>query len=288
MALPINKLIDNRYIITKLIGSGGMAEIYEANDTFTHKKVAIKIIKDQFEDDLFELERFETEARLVSAFNHPHIVKIFNIGTYEHKMFISYELATGKTLLEYLDNRSHLSKEEAVEYILQILSATKHIHERGIIHNDLKPGNMVKSFDGNIKLLDFGIASHLGDNFKDKVVASIQYAAPEVLTSKAYSIQSDIYSLGIILFELLTGRTPFMKPTADEEIKAHQFEEIPSISNFVNVNNYQDFDFVIKKATNINLKNRYKSDDEMIADINKIKKGLPLKEKTFLERLFGR
>lgn len=283
MILPINKLIDSRYIVTRFIGSGGMAEIYEANDTFTHKKVALKIIKS---DD--EIDKFENEARFISMFNHPHIIKIYNVGSYDGKMFISYELGLGRTFKEFLDERSHLSKDEAIEYISQILSASKYVHERGVIHNDLKPDNLIKSYDGNIKLIDFGIASHIDEDFTEKVVASIQYAAPEVLTSKHYSIQSDIYSLGIILFEMLTGRTPFMKKTSQEEIKAHQLEAVPSISDFVNVNNYQDFDYVIKKATNPNLKLRYKNDDEMISDINKIKSGVSLKEKSLFQKIFGK
>lgn len=286
MTLPLHKLVDSRYIPTKLIGSGGMADIYAANDTYCHKAVALKIIKDQFVDNDIEYERFKNEARFVSMFSHSHIIKIYNIGFYFEKMFISYELMNGKTLKDVLDERGRLSPEEAVEYMLQILSATKHIHERGVIHNDLKPDNLEKMADDNIKLIDFGIASHIGEDFSGKTVASISYAAPEVLSNKLYTVQSDIYSLGVILFELLTGKTPYRKENSQEEIKAHLLEEVPSISKYVSLRNYSDFDHVIKKATSHSLKQRYGNDDEFINDLTKIKKGDSLKKKSLLEIIF--
>lgn len=286
MPLPIDKLVDNRFIPTKYLGGGGMADVYEANDTYTHKRVALKIIKEQFSNSEYELERFKNEARYVSMFSHPHIVKIYNIGTYHNDMFISYELANGMTLKEYLDERGHLKEDECLNIITQVLQASKHIHERGVIHNDFKPDNLVIKHDGNIKLLDFGIATHIDEAPSEKVVASIHYAAPEVLQNKEYSVQSDIYSIGVILFELLTGKTPYMKSDAQEEIRAHLQENTPSISKYIHINNVDEFDYIIGKATNRILSQRYKNDDEMMNDLIKLKKGESLHKRNFFQRIF--
>ncbi|MCR4912096.1 MAG: serine/threonine protein kinase [Bacilli bacterium] len=286
MILPLHTLIYNRYIPTRYIASGGMAEIYEANDTYSHKPVAIKVIKEEYKDDLFELDRFKNEARYVSMFSHPHIINIFNVGKYNDNFFIVYELLSGKTLKECLDERGHLSVEEAINFMLQILDATKHIHERGVVHNDLKPDNMFLFYDGNIKLLDFGIATHIGERDLEKANASILYASPEVLRNKDYSVKSDLYSLGIILYELLSGRTPYMKDNTEEEIKAHIYEEVPSLNKYIHLKNGKDFDYIIKKCTNHDLTKRYRNDQEMINDLKKIKEGEPLKKKSIFERLF--
>lgn len=288
MLLPLNTLINERYIATRYITSGGMAEIYEARDTYCRKKVALKVIKEELCDDLFELDRFKNEARFVAMFSHNHIIKIFNVGKYKQNFFISYEYLEGKTLKDFLDERGRFSVNETINYMLQILDATKHIHERGVIHNDLKPENMTMFYDGNIKILDFGIATHIGEEIDQKANASINYAAPEVLKNKQYSVQSDIYSLGTILFEFLTGRTPFMKENTEEEIKAHIYEEIPSILQFINIKEHNDFDFIIKKATNKDLSKRYKNDQEIIDDLLKIKNGDSLKKPTLFERIFLR
>ena len=287
MIIPLHTLIYSRYIPTRFIGMGGMAEIYEANDTYCHKTVAIKVIKEEYKDDLFEIDRFKNEARYVAMFSHPHIINIYNVGKYNGNFFIVYELLSGKTLKDILDERGFLSSEEAINYMLQILDATKHIHERGIIHNDLKPDNMFLFYDGNIKLLDFGIATHVDEKITEKANASINYAAPEVLRNKEYSIQSDVYSLGTILFELLTGKTPYMKENTEEEIKAHIYEDIPSINRMKSVKEHHDFDVIINRATNRDLNKRYKNDQQMIDDLMKIKDGKHLEKPSLFKRIFG-
>lgn len=288
MLLPLHTLINERYIPTRYITSGGMAEIYEARDTYCRKKVALKVIKEELCDDLFELDRFKNEARYVANFDHNHIIKIYNVGKYKQNFFISYEFLDGKTLKDFLDERGQLTSIEAINYMLQILDATKHIHDRGVIHNDLKPDNMSIFYDGNIKILDFGIATHIDEEMDQKANASIAYAAPEVLKNRKYSIQSDIYSLGIILYELLTCRNPFSRDNAEEEIKAHLYEEMPSISKYTDIKESSDFDFVIKRATDRDLSKRYKNDDELIRDLLKIKNGEQLKKPSIFERIFFR
>ena len=288
MILPINKLVDSRYVPTRFLASGGMAEIYEANDTYRHKPVAIKIIKEQFNDSIFELERFQNEARYASMFSHPHIVKIYNVGEYQKNFFIVLELMRGRTLKDYLDERGYLSLDDAINITLQLLDATKHIHERRILHNDIKPENLFLFLDGNIKLIDFGIASHF-DEEVDKVNASILYTAPEVLRSGHYSVQSDIYATGVLLFELLTGKNPFdCNLKTEDAINYRMQADVPSLRGLVHfTDGVDDLNYVIKKATSRVINVRYNNDDELIADLLKIKEGQKLKKNIF-QRIFGK
>lgn len=287
MILPINKLIDNRFIPTRFLASGGMAEIYEANDTYTRKSVALKIIKEEFADSVFELERFKNEARYASMFSHPHIITIYNVGKYKDNFFISFELMRGKTLKDMLDERGYISIEEATKILLQVLDATKHIHSRGVLHNDIKPENVFMFLDGNIKLIDFGIATHIGEE-GDKVNASILYTAPEVLRTGFYSVQSDIYATGVLFYELLTGSNPFAKGKNSEEIIALRVTaDVPSISGVVHGSEFiDDVNYIIKKATSRVLNNRYKNDEEFESDLLKICNHEKIVKKNILQRIF--
>ena len=285
MIFTPNTLIDSRFIITSFLTSGGMAEIYEAFDTYTQKAVALKVIKKEYLDSFEDVERFQNEARYTAMFSHPNIIKIYNVGEYRKTFFISYELMIGKTIKQYLDERGRLDEDEAISVLLQVLDATNHIHERGIIHNDIKPDNLFLFHDGNVKLLDFGIAKHIDDEKPDRINASVVYASPEVLRTADFSIQSDIYSLGVILFELLTGKTPYMKKNTKEEIHAHLYENIPSISKYISTKNLKTLDTIINRATNRNLDLRYKSDKEFTNDLLKIKKGASTKT-PLLKKIF--
>lgn len=272
MSLPLNQLINSRYVITKLLAVGGMAEIYEANDTYFRRPVSIKILKDSSLKKE-EIELFKNEIRFASAFKNEHIYNIYNVGEYNHRPFMVYEQMKGKTLKEALDERGHFTTKETIEFLLQIFDAIKLVHEREITHNDLKPDNIMILHDGTLKLVDFGIATHTYESEFVNLLASAQYVAPEVVTTKKYSKQSDIYSLGIIMFEFLTGKTPFMKNNSKDEIKAHLYEEIPSLTKFGDFQNITEFDKVLRKATNKKLSRRYKSISEFEIDILKIKNG---------------
>lgn len=272
MVLPFGKLICNRYIVNRLIGQGGMAEIYSAMDTFFHKPVAIKALKNSNLKNV-EVESFKNEIRIASIFNNSHIEKIYNVGEYENNPFLVYELINGRIVKEVLDERGSFSNEETINYILQLLDGVREIHSHNILHNDLKPDNLMLSIDGAIKIVDFGIASHSDEGKFENLIGSAYYLDPEVVIKKEFTVQSDIYSLGIILFEFLTGKTPFMKSTTDEEIKAHMSENIPSINSYGNNKLGSEFDEVISRATNRNLKKRYNDVEEFIKDINSIKNG---------------
>lgn len=288
MAIALNQLILSRYFITRHLASGGMADIYEANDIVINKAVALKFLKEKYLDSDYDLELFKNEARYTAIFNHPHIMKVYNVGEYENIPFISCELFKGKTFKEALDSRGKFSYDEAIDYMLQILDAVSTMHDAEILHNDLKPDNIFLLSDGNIKICDFGIATHTFDKEQNETLGSLNYVAPEVLQSKKYSTQSDIYSLGTMFFEFLTGRVIYFGNTSKEIMEAHLKEEIPSLKKFISLNNVDDLDYVISKSCAKNASNRYKSVKEFISDLNKIKRHESLKRKNIFLRLFSK
>ena len=216
------------------------------------------------------------------------LMKIYNVGTYNGTPFTSFELLKGKTLKEVLDNRSKLSYDEAVDYMLQILDAVNNMHEKEVLHNDLKPDNIFVLSDGNIKICDFGIATHAFERESKDLHGTIKYLAPEVLQSRKYSYQSDIYSLGVVLYEFLTGRVPFDKDDPKELVELYLASPIPSIKKYISLSNADDLDYVINKACNKNLTLRYKSVKEFIADMKSIKKREKLKKGSFFGKLFNK
>ena len=285
MALPLNSLINNRYILMRYLASGGMADIYEANDVITNKPVAIKFLKEKSIGNERDLEAFKNEARFTSMFSHPHILKVYNVGEYESIPFVSYELLKGKTLKEVLDNRGKLTFDEAIDYLLQIVDAVNYVHRAEVIHNDLKPDNLFLLNDGNIKLCDFGIASHTFDKTDNELFGSLNYVALEVLQSKKFSVQSDLYSLGVIFYELLTGKLPFYCSNGKELVEAQLRGYIPSLSES-GYSNYRDLDYVISKLMDKNLLNRYKSGFELKEDLIKLKNHEEVKRNGIFSRLF--
>lgn len=288
MPIELNKLILSRYIISRHLASGGMADVYEANDIVTNRVVALKFLKEKLLDNSVEVDRFKNEASYTAIFSNPHIMKIYNVGEYNGQPFASYELLKGKSLKEVIDNRGKLSFDEAINFMLQILDGVSEMHEMEIIHNDLKPDNIFLLSDGNVKIYDLGIASHTFDREQIEIMGSLNYLAPEVLLYKKHSVQSDIYSLGIMLFEFLTGRIPYLGNSSQEIINAHINEEIPSISKYTTLSNYEDLDFVISKACNKNVNNRYKTAKEFIVDLKKINNHERLVKKNIFAKLFGK
>ena len=286
MPIELNKVINNRYFILRHLASGGMADIYEAKDLITCKEVTLKFLKDKSLNNESDLEQFKSEARFLGMFNHQNIMKIYNIGEFEEIPFMSLELLKGKTLKDVLDNRGKLSLDECIDYMLQILNATNHIHERGVLHNDLKLDNIFVQNDGYLKIIDFGISTHNNSKEKKNLLGSLNYLAPEVMISKKYSVQSDIYSLGIIFYELLTGNLPFKGADLESIYRSKTNDEVASVSRYVSTPNYQDIDYIIANAIDKSLLNRYKSDKEFIADLTKLKRREPLKESSFWKKIF--
>ena len=202
------------------------------------------------------------------------------------KPYVSYELLKGKTLKEVLDNRGKLSIDEAFDYMLQILSGSDEIHVHGILHNDFKPDNLYLLYDGTVKIVDFGAATHISNKNEKQIFGTIKYLAPEVITNKKYSIQSDIYSLGIIFYELLTGDLPFQGTNSQEIIEAHQKADVVRLEIISNNLNVNDLNYVINKAIARNVSVRYKSDKEFIADLKKIQHKEKIKKDRAFKRIF--
>ena len=213
-------------------------------------------------------------------------MRIYNVGEYQSRPYISYELLKGKTLKEILDTRGNLSFDESIDYMLQILNAMQLVHSLGVSHNDLKPDNLFLLVDGTIKVCDFGIATHISSKEEKHILGTANYLAPEVITSKKYSVQSDIYSLGIIFYELLTGELPFEGESSKEVLEAHVKGKTVSVASRL-LNNYsKDIDYVINKAIDPSISARYKSDKDFINDLIKIKNHEPLQKEGFIKRIF--
>ena len=286
MPITVGQTIDSRYAIYRYVASGAMADIYEAQDTILNRPVALKFLKEKYLENDNYLEQFKNEARFAAIFSHINILKIYNVGEYESRPYISYELLKGKTLKEVLDYRGNISLDEAIDYMIQILTGVNKIHELGITHNDLKPDNLFLLVDGTIRICDFGISSHFSSKEQNQIQGTVNYLAPEVVKYKKYSPQSDLYSLGIVFYEFLTGELPFEGDNSEEVLKSHLSGKVISTKSSL-LNNYNpDIDFIINKAIDINVNARYKSANEFIDDLNKIKSHTPINKKTFFGRLF--
>lgn len=260
--------INNRYEIVKTIGEGGMANVYLANDTILKRKVAVKVLRgDLSADDKF-IRRFEREAQAVSNLSHPNIVEIYDVGVEDNEHYIVMEYIDGKTLKQLLKKRESLTLTEVIDIMTQLTDGMAHAHESYIIHRDIKPQNIMIEDNGLIKITDFGIAMALNATQltqTNSVMGSVHYLPPEQASGKAATIKSDIYSLGILMYELLTGNVPFKGDNAVEIALKHMKDKIPSIRK-QNPAIPQSVENILLKATAKNPRNRYDSVREMHED----------------------
>ena len=261
--------IANRYEILSLIGQGGMADAYKAKDTILNRIVAIKVLRDKLSQDAMALVRFQREASAASRLSHPNVVDIYDVGEYEGMHYIVMEFIRGRTLKELIAQRGALDVDEAIGIMKQLVSAINHAHENNIIHRDIKPQNVLVKDDGTIKITDFGIAVANGSvqlTFNNTVMGSAHYLAPETTQGKEPNEQVDIYSLGIVFYELLTGKVPFTGKTPTEIAIKHLRKPMPFVRDF-NPNIPQSVENIILKATAKNLSQRYVSCKEMLYDL---------------------
>lgn len=286
MTLELNKLIDSRYILFRHVASGGMADIYEAQDVILNKPVALKFLKEKYLVDNDAIEQFKNESRFISIFNHPNILHIYNVGEYSDRLYVSYELLKGKTIKDNLDSRGKLSIDEALDYMSQILLGVNEIHSLGVLHNDLKPDNLYLLYDGTVRIVDFGAATHILNKQEKHILGTIKYLSPEVILNKKYSVSSDLYSLGIIFYELLTGEVPFDIEDSKDILKSRNKDEVVVVKeSYLGVNS-KDINYIINKAISYNANNRYKSAKEFLNDINKLKAREVIKKDGSLKRIF--
>lgn len=261
--------INDRYQIIRSIGEGGMANVYLAHDMILDRDVAVKILRGDLADDEKFVRRFQREAIAASSLSHPNIVEMYDVGEDNGKYYIVMEYVEGKTLKNLIKKRGALTLPEVIDIMQQLTSAISCAHDSNIIHRDIKPQNVLIKEDGIVKITDFGIAMALNSNEltqTNSVMGSVHYLPPEQANGKGATLKSDIYSLGIVMFELLTGKLPFRGENAVEIAIKQMKNQIPSVCS-INENIPQSVENVILKACAKNPKNRYNTVKEMYADI---------------------
>ena len=275
--------INDRYEIIKTIGEGGMANVYLANDTILDRKVAIKVLRGDLSNDEKFIRRFQREALSVSNLSHPNIVEVYDVGEEDGQYYIVMEYIEGKTLKQLLKKRETLTLTEVIDIMLQLTDGLAHAHESYIIHRDIKPQNIMILDNGLVKITDFGIAMALNATQltqTNSVMGSVRYLPPEQANGKSATVKSDIYSLGILMYELITGSVPFKGDNAVEIALKHMKEKIPSIRK-QNPTIPQTVENIVIKATAKNPRNRYDSVKEMHEDLEVCMEKENVKKVTF-------
>ncbi|MCR4855074.1 MAG: Stk1 family PASTA domain-containing Ser/Thr kinase [Erysipelotrichaceae bacterium] len=266
----MSEYIGNRYRIVKLIGRGGMADVYLAYDVILKREVAVKILKSDMADDDTALERFKREAGAVTQLSHPNIVDVYDVGDDGDKHYIVMEYIKGYTLKQLIKKRGPIPYKEAVWMMKQLAGALLEAHRNNVIHRDVKSQNVLIKDDGTIKLSDFGIALASGAmqlTHKDSVLGSVHYLAPELSRGKPATMQSDIYSLGIVFYELLTGDVPYKAENPVQVALMHIKGTIPSVRSF-NPQIPQSVENIVIRSTAKNPSDRYKNIALMLQDLN--------------------
>ena len=261
--------INDRYEIIRSIGEGGMANVYLGYDTILDRNVAIKVLRGDLSNDEKFVRRFQREALSASSLAHPNIVEVYDVGEDNGLYYIVMEYIEGKTLKQLLKKRGTLTLSEAIDIMLQLTDGMAHAHDSYIIHRDLKPQNIMIKDDGQIKITDFGIAMALNSTQltqTNSVMGSVHYLPPEQASGKGCTIKSDIYSMGIIFYELLSGSLPFKGDNAVEIALKHMRDPLPSLRE-ENPAIPQSIENIIRKATAKNPKNRYDDARSMHEDL---------------------
>ena len=269
----IGRKLDGRYEIKELIGSGGMADIYKAYDSIEEKIVAVKILKEEFANDDDFLRRFRNESKAITLLSHPNIVKIFDVGFTEKLQFIVMEFIDGITLTEYIEREGVIKWKDAVHFTLQILRALQHAHDKGIVHRDVKPQNVMLLQDGTIKVMDFGIARFARENgrtLSDKTIGSVHYISPEQARGEHIDERSDVYSVGVMLYEMLTGRKPYDGDTPVAVALMHMQSDF-TVPSEINPDIPKGLEEIVIRAMQREMDRRYQSASEMIKDIDEFK-----------------
>ena len=269
----IGKFLDNRYEILEVIGQGGMSVVYRAKCHRLNRMVAVKVLKDEFSEDAEFKNRFQDESLSVAMMSHPNIVSVYDVSKSDDIEYIVMELIDGITLKEYLQKKGHLTWQETVYFALQIAKALEHAHNRGIIHRDIKPQNIMVLRDGTVKVADFGIAHQVSKQQtynKGEAIGSVHYISPEQAKGSRIDNRADIYSLGVVMYEMLTGRLPF-EGTNPVDIAIQHINSIPlSPSDYVK-DIPEAIENITMKAMSPRLSQRYSSADELIADLEKVR-----------------
>lgn len=270
----IGKKLDGRYELLELIGVGGMADIYRARDIQENRIVAVKILKTEFAGSDEFLRRFRNESKAIALLSHPNIVKIYDVGFTEKVQFIVMEYVDGITLTDYIEQQGVLKWRDAVHFTVQILRALQHAHDRGIVHRDVKSSNIMLLRDGTIKVMDFGIARFNRENNKtmsEKTIGSVHYISPEQARGDITDERSDIYSVGVALYEMLTGKKPYDGDTP-VAIALKHMQSTPQKPTELNSTIPEGLEQIVLRAMQKEPAARYQTAGEMITDLEEFKK----------------
>jgi serine/threonine-protein kinase len=273
----IDTLFDGRYRIVRKLGAGGMANVYLAEDQELGRRVAIKILNDRHANDDQFVERFRREAKNAAALSHPNIVSIYDRGEAEGTYYIAMEYLDGRSLKELIVGRGPAPVNVAVEYARQILSALRFAHRHGIVHRDIKPHNVLVDREGRVKVTDFGIARAGTSQMTEtgSIVGTAQYLSPEQARGGEVDQRSDLYSLGVVLYELLTGEAPFEGDTP-VEIAMRHLSTVPEPPSALRPDLPRELDLVVMRALAKDPEDRYQSAEEMDADLERVARGAPV------------
>ena len=268
----IGKILDDRYEIIELIGSGGMANVYKALCHRLNRYDAVKIMRDETAANTELRRRFRAESQAVAMLSHPNIVSVYDVSHNDDVEYIVMELIDGITLKQYLQKKSVLDPAEVLDFTIQTAKALEHAHSKGIIHRDIKPQNIMLLKDGMIKVADFGIASleNTIEENNGETVGSVHYIAPEQARGEAPDARSDIYSLGIVMYEMLTGRLPYVG-NSDVEVAVKHMNTDPVTPRDIVPSIPEELERICLKAMNSNIDERYQTASEMLADLEQYK-----------------
>ena len=268
----IGKMLDNRYELLEVIGSGGMAIVYKAKCHRLNRLVAVKVLKSDLAEDADFRRRFRDESQAVAMLSHPNIVSVYDVSRGETE-YIVMELIEGITLKQYMEKRGQLNWREGLHFVTQIMRGLRHAHSRGIVHRDIKPQNIMVLRDGSVKVADFGIAclSNSGETLTQEALGSVHYISPEQAKGDRIDARSDIYSAGVVLYELLTNRLPFEGDSA-VSVAIQHLSSVPLSPREINPEVPEALELICMKAMACDIDKRYASADEMLADLEEFRK----------------
>ncbi len=277
----LGKRLDGRYEMNELIGVGGMAYVYKAYDCIDDRTVAVKILRDEFLTNEEFTRRFRNESKAIAILNHPNIVKVLDVGFGERLQYIVMEYIDGITLKEYLDQRKDIRWKEAVHFTVQILRALQHAHDKGIVHRDIKPQNIMLLSDGTIKVTDFGIARLSRNAVRatidgEKAIGSVHYISPEQARGEITDEKADLYSVGVALYEMLTGRLPFEADNA-VSVAIMQMQNEATPPHEINPDIPEGLEQITMRAMQKDQTKRYQSAAEMLGDFDEFKRNPSIK-----------
>lgn len=270
----VGKKLDGRYEMREIIGVGGMAVVYKAYDSIDDRIVSIKVLKDDFLANEEFRRRFKNESKAIAVMSHPNIVKVYDVSYGDKLQYIVMEYVEGITLKEYIEQQGKLSSREAVFFVIQVLRALQHAHDKGIVHRDIKPQNIMLLENGAIKVTDFGIARFSGSETKtlnDSTIGSVHYISPEQARGDVTDDKADIYSVGVMLYEMLTGKLPF-ESDSTVSVAIMQLQNDPELPRSINPEIPVGLEQIVVKAMQKNVNDRYQSAAEMLLDIEEFKR----------------